>query len=197
MLLYYISLGIDNSHFPHSHVTQKKVYPCSSWRGSERRAVYRLELDAEREHMQDKRLICTPTYFHSANANKSARLYAKTSASLKRFMQIAMSCTQNVLFQSVKLHLEKNPHYFDCRELHLSSMNFVTYEILDRCPNDCEIKCTIQFRPRMSSNESRGVNIMALPDRSGSRCRGLKTGGESHRSVAQSRRLCNQQWEAN
>ncbi len=79
----------------------------------------------------------------------------------------------------------------------LSSMNFVTYEILDRCPNDCEIKCTIQFRLRMSSNEFRGVNIMALPDRSGFQVPWLKDRWESHRSVAQSRRLCNQQWEAN
>ncbi len=87
--------------------------------------------------------------------------------------------------------------YFDCRELILSSMNFVTYEILDRCPNDCEINCTTQFRPRMNSNEFRGVNIMALPDHSGFQVPRFKDQWESHRSVAQSRRLCNKQWEAN
>lgn len=92
------------------------------------------------------------------------------------------------------LHLEKKKHnILTVVNFILSSMNFVTYEILDRCPNECEINCTIQFRPRMNSNEFRGVNIMALPDCSGFQVPWLKDQWESHRSVARSRRLCNKQ----
>lgn len=79
----------------------------------------------------------------------------------------------------------------------LKCMNFVTYKTLDRCPNDCEINCTIQFRPRMNSNEFREVNIMVVPDRSCFQEPWLKDQWDSHRSVAQSHRLCNRQWEAN
>lgn len=78
-----------------------------------------------------------------------------------------------------------------------SSVNFATYETLDGCPNAYETNCTIQFRTRMNSNEFHEVNIMALPDRSGFQVPRLKDQWESLRSVAQSRRLCNKQWEAN
>lgn len=163
-----------------------------------------MELDAERQRAIKAQcrinvFICTPTYFHSANANKSARPYAKTPASLKRFMHIAMSCTQSLLFpvSEIAPWKKKKIIFWLSWTSILSSMNFVTYETLDRCPNDCEINCTIQFRPRMNSNEFREVNIMVLPDRSGFHELRLKDQWESHRSVAQSRRLCSKHREAN
>lgn len=66
-----------------------------------------------------------------------------------------------------------------------------------RCLNVHEINYRIGFRTRMESNEFREMNVMLLADRSDFQVSGLKKQSESHRSVAQSRRLCNIQWEAN
>lgn len=165
------------------HPKEKKVYSCSTLRGSER-VEYRREGPI-------KRLYLHMNIFPQCQCKQIRTALCKNLSIVE---EIYADCRVNAYyFKSVKLRLDKNNI--------INSVIFMTsyqaYETLQRCLNAYEVNCTIQFQTRMSSNEFLEVNIMALPDHSGFQVSWLNDRCESHRSVAQSCRLCNKQWEAN